>query len=74
MKEKMKKKINPKNVIRHIGTNNTVNETSRIVLDKLLSLEAFVDKALPDCNVRISYLTLRADNAKASLTVNNVNQ
>ena len=64
----------PKNIILHIGTNNTVNDTSRIVLDKLLSLKAFVEKALPDCNVCISNLTLRTDNAKASLTVNNVNQ
>ena len=57
----------------YIGANNTVNDTSRIVLDKLLSLKAFVEKALPDCNVYISNLTLRTDNAKASLTVN-VNQ
>ena len=64
----------PKNIILHIWTNNTVNDTSRIVLDKLLSLKAFVEKALPDCNICISNLTLRANNAKASLTVNNVNQ
>ena len=64
----------PKNIILHIGTNNTVHDTSRIVLDKILSLKAFVEKALPDCNVCISNLTLRTDNAKASLTVNNVNQ
>ena len=64
----------PKNIILHIGTHNTVNETSRIVLDKLLSLKVFVEKALPDCNFCISSLTLRTDNAKASLTVNNVNQ
>ena len=64
----------PKNIILHIGTNNTVNETSRIVLDKLFSLKAFVEKALPDCSFCISSLTLGTDNAKASLTVNNVNQ
>ena len=63
-----------KNIILHIGTNNTVHDTSRIVLDTILSLKAFVEKALPDCNVCISNLTLRTDNAKASLTVNNVNQ
>ena len=28
---------------------NTVNKTSRIVLDKLSSLKVFVEKALPDC-------------------------
>ena len=63
-----------KNMILGIRTNNTVNDTSRIVLDKLLSLKAFFEKALPDCNVCISNLTLRTDNVKASLTVNNVNQ
>ena len=51
----------PKNIILHIGRNNTVNYTSRIVLD--ISLKAFVEKVLPDCNVRISNLTLRKDNA-----------
>ena len=64
----------PKNIILHIGTKNTVNDTLRIVLDKLLSLKVFVEKVLPDCNVCISNLTLRTDNAKASITVNNVNQ
>ena len=63
----------PKNVILHIGANNTVHDTSRIVLDKILSFKTVVEKALPDCNVYISNLTSRTDNAKASLTVNNVN-
>ena len=40
----------------------------------MFSLKAFVQKDLPGCNVWISNLTLRTDNAKASLTVNNVNQ
>ena len=51
-----------------------IKMTSRIVLGKLLSLTTFVEKALPDCNVCISNLTLKTDIAKASLTVNNVNQ
>ena len=63
-----------KNIILHLGTSNTVNETSRTVLDKLLSLKVFVEKALPYYNICISNLTLRTDNAKASLAVNNVNQ
>ena len=58
-----------KTIISHIGINSTVNETSRVVLDKLLSLKAFVEKALPDCTYCISNLTLRTDNAKVSLTV-----
>ena len=55
----------PKNIILHIGTNNSVNETSRIVFNKLLSLKAFVEKALPDCYLCICNLTLRTDNTKA---------
>ena len=57
----------PKSIILHIGTKNTVNDTSRIVLDKILSLKAFIEKALPDCNVFIPNLSLRTDNAKGSL-------
>ena len=64
----------PKNIIFYIGTNNTVNETSRTVLLKLFFLKGFVEKVLPDCNLCISNLILRTDNAKALLTVNNVNQ
>ena len=40
-----------KNIILHLGTNNTDNDTSRIVLDKILFLKAFVKEALLDCNV-----------------------
>ena len=64
--KKMSKKI-----ILNIDTNSTVNETSGIVLDKLLSLKAFVEKTLPDC---FSNSTLTTDNTKASLTVNNLNE
>ena len=68
------KKYPKKYNIVYWGKQHTVNDTSRIVLDKLLSLKAFVEKALPDCNTCISNLTLRADNTKDSLIVNNVNQ
>ena len=37
--------------------------------DELLFLKAFVEKTLPDCNVCISNLILRTDNAKASRTL-----
>lgn len=60
-----------KKIILNIDTNSTVNETSGIVLDKLLSLKAFVEKTLPDC---FSNSTLTTDNTKASLTVNNFSQ
>ena len=41
---------------------------------EILSLKAFADKTFLDCNVCISNLTLRTDNAKAALTVNNLNE
>ena len=73
IKEKMLKKC-PKNKILHTGSNNIVTKTSRTVLQKLLSLKGFVERTLPDCNVCIFSLTLRTDNGKASLTVNNLNE
>ena len=54
-----------KNTILQIGKNNTVNETSS---------EDFVEKTLSDCSFWISNLTLRTDNAKPLLIVNNVNE
>ena len=44
------------------------------MVNQLLSLKAFVEKTLPDCNVCISNLTSTTDNAKASHTVNNLNE
>ena len=50
-------------------TNNTVNESSKVVLGKLLDLKKFIDKTLPESNVVISNLVTRTDNGKTSLTV-----
>ena len=52
-------------MILHIGTKNTVNKTP---------LKVFVEKTIPDCNACIFNLTLRTDNVKASLTINNFNE
>ena len=59
----------PDNIILHVGTNNTVNEPSKIVLGKLLDLKKFIEHTLPESNVVISNLITRIDNGKASLTV-----
>ena len=59
----------PDNIILLVGTNNTVNEPSEMVLDKLLNLNKFIEHALPESNVVISNLITRTDNGKASLTV-----
>ena len=40
----------PGNIILHVGTNNTVNESSKTVLGKLLDLKKFIEKTLPESN------------------------
>ena len=65
----------PDTVILHVGTNNCVNESSRIVLDKILNLKTFIQNSLPQSKVIISNVINRNDEAslKASLTVENLN-
>ena len=64
----------PDNIILHSGTNNTLNELSEMVLDKLLDLKKFAEHTLPESNVIISNLITRTDNGKASLTVIKTNE
>ena len=46
----------PDNIILHVGINNTVNESSKVVLGKLLDLKKFIENTLPESNVIISNL------------------
>ena len=64
----------PDNIILHVGTNNTVNEPSKMVLHKLLNLKKFIEHTLPESKVFISNLITRTDNSKASLTVIKTNE
>ena len=69
----------PNNTILHVRTNNTVNEPSKMVLDKLLNLKCIqpemFERTLPESNVVISNLISRTDgNRKASLTVIKTNE
>ena len=64
----------PDNVILHVGTNDTPNNTSRAILDNLLSLKSFIEKTLPQSKVCMSNIVKRTDNGKATLTVNKVNE
>ena len=64
----------PDNIILHVGTNNTVNESSKVVLGKFLDLKKFIENTLPESNVIISDLITRADNGKTSLTVSKTNE
>ena len=44
----------PDNMILHVGTNNTVNESSKIVLGNLPDLKKFMENTLPESNVIIA--------------------
>ena len=46
----------PDDIILHVGTNHTVNEPSKMVLDKLLNLKKFIEHTLQESNVVISNL------------------
>ena len=59
----------PDNIILYVETVNTVNEPSKMVLDKLLNLKKFIEHTLPESNIVISNLITRTDNGKAFLTV-----
>ena len=66
-------KQNPDNIILHVGNNNSVNDTSRDILNEILSLKNFIEKLCTTWKVIVSNLIYRSDNGKASLTVKNVN-
>ena len=57
----------------HTGTNNSVNETSRDILNGILSLKNFIEKLCSTCKVILSNLIYLSDNRKAYLTVKTVN-
>ena len=65
-------KQNPDNIL-HVGNNNSVNDTSRDILNEILSLKNFIEKLCTTWKVIVSNLIYRSDNGKASLTVKNVN-
>ena len=62
-------KKRPDNIILHVSTNNTANESSGAVLGKLLDLKKFIENTLLESNVIISNVVTRTDNGKASLIV-----
>ena len=66
-------KKNPDNIILHIQTNNSVNETSWVILNEILSLKNFIENLRPKYKVFVSNVIYLSDNGKASLTVKNVN-
>ena len=62
-------KKNSDNIILHIGTNSSVNETSRDILNEILSLKNLIEKLRSKCKVIVSNIIYRSDNGKDFLTV-----
>ena len=54
----------------HAEMNDTYHSMSREILKKFLNFKSLIQKKLPDCKVYILTPTLRSNNGKATLTVN----
>ena len=57
----------------HIGTNDTLDNTSREILDKILKLKTYIQE-LPKCKITISTPIKRHDHGKASLTISHLSK
>ena len=68
----MRKK--PSALILHVGTNNTVSDSSKVILKKINSLISYIKINNPECRIIISQPVRRRDNRKATLTLNNLNK
>ena len=64
----------PSAVVVHIGTNNCVDDHSRLIMRKLMNLKMYILSQSENCKIVFSSLINRNDNAKAQLTVNLVNE
>ena len=67
-------KRSPTNIILHVGTNNSINDPSSVILNKLLSLKSFIYIELPEFNVIFSNIIDRSDNGIARLKIPNFNK
>ena len=60
-------------LVLHIGTNNSPNETSYQIYNKLLNLLHFIKENNPNCHVLLSSPIDRLDDGKAALTIKRLN-
>ena len=68
-------KRSPRNIILHVGTNNSVNDLSSVILNKLLSLKKnFIHTEFPDSSVILSNVIDRSDNSIVRLKISNFNK
>ena len=61
-------------MIIHVGTNNAITDTSKEILEKLISLKHQIESILPKCEVNISSLIMRTDELKAAKINKEVNR
>ena len=64
-------KRSPTNIILHVGTNNSINDSSSVILNKLLSLKNYIHAELPEANVILSNLIGRSGDSIARLKISN---
>ena len=67
-------KRSPANIFLHVGTNNSINDSSSVILNKLLSLKNFIHTELRESNVIHSNIIDRSDNGIARLKISNFNK
>ena len=63
----------PAALVLHVGTNNSSNETSFQIYDKLLNLVYVIKENNPNCHVVLSLPIDRLDEGKAALTIKRLN-
>ena len=61
-------------MILHFGTNNTINDSSSVILNELLLLKKFIHTELSELNVILSNIIDRLDNSIARLKISNFNK
>ena len=66
-------KRSPTNIILHVGTNNSINDSSSDIRNKLLPLKNFIHTELTEFNVILSNIKGRSDNGIARLKIWNFN-
>ena len=62
------------NIILNMGTSNSINDSSSVIVNKLLSLKNFICTELPELNVILCNIINRLDNGIARLKILNYNK
>ena len=64
----------PTNIILYVGTNNSINESSNVILNKLSLLKYFIHTELPESNVILSNMIDRSETGIVWLKISNFNK